>query len=71
MLNQKLKEQVAALKLEEKLELIELLEENTRAEKDEIMEAWVDESMRRLALYEAGKTQALDAEEVFASLRRK
>jgi hypothetical protein len=71
MLTQKLKEQVIALKLEDKLALMDLLEENTRAEKDGITSAWQEESERRLALYEAGKMQAYDAEGVFASLRRK
>lgn len=71
MLSQKLKEQVIALKLEDKLALMDLLEENTRAEKDGISRAWQEESERRLALYEAGKMQAYDAEDVFASLRRK
>lgn len=71
MLNQKLKDQVSSLELEEKLELIELLKGDARAERDEIFGAWIEESMRRLALYEAGKMPAYEAEDVFASLRRK
>jgi putative addiction module component (TIGR02574 family) len=68
--NQRLIEQALALSAEEKIKLVEeLLASLDPADQKEIDAAWAEEAERRLADYRAGRTTAIDAEEVFRELR--
>ncbi len=71
MKSEALKQEIMNLPLVEKLELMTLLTESIRDEEGAISDAWIEESERRVALFEAGKMASVDAETVLSSLRRK
>ena len=50
------------------LRLIESLDEG---EDEDVEELWLDEAERRLSEYDAGKSQARPADEVFAEIEKK
>jgi putative addiction module component (TIGR02574 family) len=66
-----LEEQLIRLPHRERARIALKLIESLEPGKDEDVDAlWLDESERRLAAYDAGETDAFDANEVFAEIER-
>jgi putative addiction module component (TIGR02574 family) len=67
----KLEEQVIRLPHRERARIaLKLIESLDPGKDEDVSELWLQEAERRLADYDAGKTDARDAEEVFSEIER-
>jgi putative addiction module component (TIGR02574 family) len=67
---EKIEQQATALNAEDRAQLAEVLLESLHAEVADIEHAWKIEIEARVAAYERGEVQLVDAEDVFAEARR-
>ena len=68
----KIEKQAQSLTARERARLALMLIESLDPDDDEdVEELWLDEAERRLAAYDAGKTEARSADEVFAEIEKK
>jgi len=69
---QKIEKQAQCLSVKERARLaLKLIESLDPDDDEDVEELWLDEAERRLADYDAGKTEARSADEVFAEIEKK
>jgi putative addiction module component (TIGR02574 family) len=66
-----LEEQVLALSLDDRTKLVHTVPESLHPVDPAHEAIWADEVERRIAAYDRGETEAYDADEVFAEIRRR
>ncbi len=64
-------DQAKTLTEDERIQLADLLYAESSLSAEEWEAAWLDECKRRVAEYERGEVEAIDADEVFARLKSK
>ncbi|MBI5936260.1 MAG: addiction module protein [Betaproteobacteria bacterium] len=64
-------EQVKKLPEDEQIELADMIYAEASITKEEWDAVWAEECARRIAEFESGKVQAIDADTVFAELKQK
>jgi putative addiction module component (TIGR02574 family) len=70
--SQKIEKQAQELSPKERARLaLKLIESLDPGEDEDVEELWLDEAERRLADYDAGKTKARPADEVFSEIEKK
>lgn len=70
--SRKIEEQAQDLSAKERARLaLKLIESLDPGEDEDVEELWLDEAESRLANYDAGKTEARPADEVFAEIDKK
>ena len=70
--SRKIEDQARDLPPKERARLaLKLIESLDPGEDEDVEELWLDEAERRLADYDAGKTTARPADEVFAEIEKK
>lgn len=68
---QKIEKQAQSLTAKERARLaLKLIESLDPDDDEDVEELWLDETERRLADYDAGKTEARSADEVFAEIEK-
>jgi putative addiction module component (TIGR02574 family) len=70
--SRKIEKQAQDLPAKERARLaLKLIESLDPGDDEDVEELWLDEAERRLADYEAGKTESRPADEVFAEIEKK
>lgn len=70
--SESIEEQAQDLPAKERARLaLKLIESLDQGEDEDVEELWLDEAERRLSEYDAGKTEARAADEVFAEIEKK
>lgn len=66
-----LKDEIADLPVDQRIEIVDYILEALNRPNPEIEKAWAKEARRRLDEYEAGKVEAIPGEQVMEELREK